>query len=254
MPMSDDPDDRGLSAAPIANNQFPRDQLEPPDGQTTRDQHREVARVEAFSDGVFAFAATLLVLAIRIPRPSDADASAGLQHLLLDQWPSYVAFAISFMVVGTVWANHRLAFSHLARSDHVLASLNLLELMTVAFLPLPTAVLGTWIGSYPNRQTAVLFYGGTLCVLGIWHNVIWWHGAYWARLTAPSLSAHKRRTLTLTWLGGPVLYGAAMAFAFIDPRLSIGIFVLLGILYLLPTPRVVALAQRTRNRRRSEVR
>ena len=72
---------------------------------------RSVARVEAFSDGVFAFAATLLALGIRIPSPGDADASAGLQHLLLAQWPSYVAFALSFVNVGIVWANHHLMFS-----------------------------------------------------------------------------------------------------------------------------------------------
>ncbi len=126
--------------------------------------------------------------------------------------------------------------------------------MTVAFLPVPTAVLGTWIGSYSNRLTAVLFYGGTLFFLGIFHNLIWWYAAYSAHLTSPSLSAHKRRALTLTWLGGPVLYGAAVALALIDPRLSIGMFVLLGILYLLPTPRVLAMAQQARARRGGRVR
>ncbi len=214
-------------------------------------QLRDVGRVEAFSDGVFAFAVTLLVLAIRIPRPNDPDAAAGLQHLLLDQWQSYVAFALSFTVVGTIWANHRLAFAHLVRSDHVLVSLNLLELMAVAFVPLPTAVLGTWIGSSsPNRLTAVLFYGGTLFFLGIFHNLIWWYAAYSAHLTAPTLSPHKRRALTLTWLGGPVLYAIAVALAFIDPRFSVVMFVVLGILYLLPTPRALAVAQQARARRR----
>ena len=75
-----------------------------------------MAHVEAFSDGVFAFAVTLLVLGIRIPRMDDPDASTGLQHLLVQQWPSYVAFALTFTVVGTVWANHRLAFSHFVRT------------------------------------------------------------------------------------------------------------------------------------------
>jgi uncharacterized membrane protein len=66
-------------------------------------QKRDIERVEAFSDGVFAFAVTLMVLAFRIPRPGDPDAGAGLQHLLLAHWPSYVAFALGFTVVGTVW-------------------------------------------------------------------------------------------------------------------------------------------------------
>lgn len=213
-------------------------------------QKRDVERVEAFSDGVFAFAVTLMVLAIRIPRPDDPDAAAGLQHLLLAQWPSYVAFALSFTVVGTVWANHRLAFGHLVRSTHVLVSLNLLELMAVAFLPLPTAVLGSWIGSTPaNRLAAVLFYGGTLFVLGIMNNVLWWYAAYRAGLTSAALSVEKRRALTLTWLPGPVLYGIAVALAFVDPRVCIGIFIILGIVYLLPTPHALAQAQQARARR-----
>lgn len=213
-------------------------------------QHRDVARVEAFSDGVFAFAVTLLVLAVRIPRPED---SADLRHMLLDQWPSYVAFALSFTVVGTIWANHRLAFAHIVRSDHVLVSLNLLELMSVAFVPVPTAVLGYWIGSSEhNRLVAVLFYGGTLFFLGIFHNVIWWYAAYSAGLTSPRLSTRKRRVLTLTWMAGPILYGLAVALAFIDSRVTIGMFVFLGILYLLPTPRALAMAQQASASRRTK--
>lgn len=178
-----------------------------------------------------------------MPRPA--------QRLLLDQWPSYVVFALSFTAVGTIWANHRLAFAHLVRSDHTLVSLNLLELMTVAFVPVPTAVLGTWIGSsQQNRLTAVLLYGGKLFFLGVFHNMIWWYAAYSARLTSPALTSHKRRALTLTWLGGPVLYAFSVALAFIDPRLSVAMFVLLGVLYLLPTPRALAVAQEARVRRR----
>ncbi|HEY0493024.1 MAG TPA: TMEM175 family protein, partial [Candidatus Dormibacteraeota bacterium] len=223
--------------------------MERPQGKTSAEQHRDVARVEAFSDGVFAFAITLLVLGIRIPRPGDLDASAGLQRLLVEQWPSYVAFALTFIVVGTVWANHRLAFSHFVRTDHVLVSLNLLELMSVAFLPLPTGVLGTWVASERNRLTAVVFYGATLVVLGIFHNLLWWYGAYRGRLTSPDLTEHGRRALALTWMAGPVFYGVSVGLAWVDPRLSLAGFVVLGIIYLLPTPRILALAQRRRNSR-----
>ena len=213
-----------------------------------------MARVEAFSDGVFAFAITLLVLAIRIPRLSDPNASAGLQRLLLEQWPSYVAFALTFTVVGTVWANHRLAFSHFVRTDHVLVSLNLLELMSVAFLPVPTGILGTWASSDRNRLSAVVFYGGTLAILGVFHNLLWWYGAYWHPLTSRELPASKRRALTLTWMAGPVLYGVSTGLAWLDPRNSLAGFVILGILYLLPTPRVLMLAQHTRKSRRDALR
>lgn len=141
-------------------------------------EERGIARVEAFSDGVFAFAITLLVLGIHIPLPTDADASAGLKTLLLRQWPSYVAFALTFANVGIVWANHRLAFSHVVRSDRILVSLNLLELMVVAFLPVPTAVLGEWATNDASRLAAVIFYGCTFVVLGTFHNLLWWYAAY----------------------------------------------------------------------------
>jgi len=144
-------------------------------------------------------------------------------------------------------------FSHFVRTDHVLVSLNLLELMSVAFLPVPTAILGTWVPSERNRLTAVLFYGGTLALLGIFHNLLWWYGAYWRRLTSPDLTARERRKLTVRLMAGPVLYGVSMGLAWLDPRLSLGGFVCLGILYLLPTPRVLVLTQRTRNRRRGGV-
>ena len=214
------------------------------------ERHRDVARVEAFSDGVFAFAATLLVLGIRIPRPDDPDGSAGLRQLLLAQWPSLFAFALSFVTVGIVWANHRIMFSHFVRTDRGLVSLNLLVLMLAAFLPVPTGVLGSWLASDRDRLAAVLFYAGTLTVFGIVHNAVWWYGAYHEHLTSPRLSAKERRALTLTWSGGPVLYALTMAIALVDPRYSIAGFALIHVVYAVPTPRLLAAAQRLRGRRR----
>src|ERR1700739_1310047 len=88
-----------------------------------------VARIGAFSDGVFAFAITLLVLSIRIPQPTDADAGHGLVALLIQQWRSYLAFVLSFMFVGMNWATHRVMFAAFARANHTLVWLNLLYLM-----------------------------------------------------------------------------------------------------------------------------
>jgi uncharacterized membrane protein len=95
-----------------------------------------LVRSGAFSDGVFAFAITLLILAIRIPHPADADANQGLLTLLTQEWRSYLAFVLSFMLVGINWANHRVMFKTFARADHGLLWLNLLYLMvSVALYP-----------------------------------------------------------------------------------------------------------------------
>ena len=212
-------------------------------------QDRGVARLEAFSDGVFAFAATLLALGIRIPRPDDGDASTGLAALLVAQWPAYFAFALSFLSVGIVWANHHAMFGLFIRTDRGVVFLNLLNLMVVAFLPVSTAVLGNWLASDRDRLTAVLLYGATLTLFGIVHNMLWWYAAYRARVTTPDLSARERRSLTLGWSLGPLLYALMMAIAAVDPRYSIAGFALIHVLYLLPTARLVASVQRVRQKR-----
>src|SRR5258705_11772061 len=135
-----------------------------PDASASHSEHPSLARIGAFSDGVFAFAITLLILAIRIPHPTDGDAGQGLLSLLTEQWRSYLAFVLSFMLVGINWPNHRVMFKTFARADHTLVWLNLLYLMVgVAFIPVPTAVLGAWLGSstFNDQVIAAVFYGAT---------------------------------------------------------------------------------------------
>jgi uncharacterized membrane protein len=142
-------------------------------------------------------------------------------------------------------------FSHIERTSHTLVSLNLLELMCVAFLPVPVGILGTWVVSDRDRFFAVIFYGATLIVLGIIHNMTWWYVGYWARLTSTEMTDVKRRALTLTWIPGPILYAVCLGLAWIDPRISLVGFALLAIAYLLPTPRVLMQAQRVRAAKRT---
>jgi uncharacterized membrane protein len=208
-----------------------------------------LARIAAFSDGVFAIAITLLVLAIRIPHPTDAGADQGLLTLLTQQWGSLLAFVLSFMIVGINWANHRMMFATFARADHTLLWLNLLYLMlAVAFIPVPTAVLGAWLDS-PNRQdqvVAAVFYGAAATVGGLAFIALWWYGAYAARLTVPALSAAKRRAHTIAWGPAPLVVAILTLLAFASPQLAVAGFVAVVVLYVLPVPRLVARGKRRR--------
>jgi uncharacterized membrane protein len=206
-----------------------------------------LARIGAFSDGVFAFAITLLILAIHIPQPTDADANQGLLTLLTQQWRSYLAFVLSFMLVGINWANHRVMFATFARANHTLVWLNLLYLMVgVAFMPIPTAVLGLWLGSPNNQVVAAVFYGGAATVGGLVYNLLWWYGAYAAKLTSPALSARERRAHTIAWGPAPLVVAILTAIAFASPPLAVAGYVMAVLAYILPVPRLVALAQRRR--------
>src|SRR5579862_7150282 len=135
---------------------------------TAHSDDPSLARIGAFSDGVFAFAITLLILGIRIPHPEDADANKGLLTLLTHEWRSYVAFLLSFMLGGINWANHRVMFSTFSRANHWLVWLNLVYLLLgVVFMPIPTAVLGAWLGDPQNEVVATVFYGASATVGGI---------------------------------------------------------------------------------------
>jgi len=118
----------------------------------------ETARVEAFSDGVFAIAITLLVLEIGVD-PADFD---HLWQALADEWPSYLAYVTSFLTVGGVWLAHHRLFSHLRYVDPMLMRLNILLLMVASFLPFPTGLLAEAFDvSTSAERAAVVVYGVT---------------------------------------------------------------------------------------------
>src|SRR2546428_5058303 len=122
-----------------------------------------VARIEAFCDGVFAIAITLLVLEIRVPTQELVGAE-GLWRALGRSWPSYAAYVLSFAIIGITWANHRNIFRYIGRSNHTFVILNVAPLLCTAFLPFPTAVLARYLLSATERTAAAVFYGGTLTV------------------------------------------------------------------------------------------
>ncbi len=127
-------------------------------------------RLETFSDGVFAIAATLLVLEFSV------TSTKNLGHELLHLWPSYLAYVTSFLTIGIIWMNHHHTVSLLGRIDRTMLFVNNLLLLTVAFLPFPTGLVGTAIQQGHGEQAAALAYAGTLVVMAALHQV-WWRYA-----------------------------------------------------------------------------
>jgi uncharacterized membrane protein len=196
-------------------------------------QDSDTGRIEAFSDGVFAIAITLLIIEIGVP---DVVGTESLFHKLVELWPSYLGYAISFLVIGTVWANHHNRFRLIARSDHVLLFLNIVFLMCVAFVPFPTALLAEYIRDEEYRVTAVAVYSGTLAVTAVFFTVLWLYAAGNYRLVDRAVDPLSLRAMTRRYVLGMLLYILAFALAFFRPAASMALIFILALIFVLPEP------------------
>ncbi len=183
-------------------------------------------RVEAFSDGVFAFAITLLV--VTIAEPEDYRR---LAHDLARSWPSLAAYIVSFAVIGVMWVNHRSVFNHFGRVDRQLVYLNLLLLMTLAFLPFPTGVLGQALAKGQGQRTAAVVYGATMFANGCAWAALWLYAAHDRRLLRTSFPEAERRVSTLLFTLGAVVYGLAVGVAFLNAFAFLAVQAALGVYY-----------------------
>lgn len=188
----------------------------------------DTSRLEAFSDGVFAIAITLLVLEIKVP--AGEALGIGLGQL----WPSYLAYAISFIVIGAIWINHHAMFDWIVRADQGLLLLNTLHLMFIAFLPLPTAVLAEAFHARSGQDVATAFYAGTLTIIGVLVTAMWYYAASRRELLNDAISPEQARAIGKRFLIGPTGYGLATILAFVNPWLSISLFIALNAYFLWP--------------------
>jgi TMEM175 potassium channel family protein len=186
------------------------------------------ARVESFSDGVFAFAITLLVLSITVPDLKVADDQL-LASALLRAIPQLVPYVTSFATIGIIWLNHHSMFHEVEKVKHTTLTLNLLLLLVVAFIPYPTSV----VGRYGALRSAVVLYGATFTAAGLAFTALWFDIRR-NRLSREREDHARIRLTTIRNLIGPVIYPAATALAFRAPKTSLGIFFGLAAFYFLP--------------------
>jgi TMEM175 potassium channel family protein len=182
------------------------------------------ARAEAFSDGIFAIAATLLVLDLAVPKPGSS-----LLTGLLDEWPAYAAYATSFLTIGIIWVNHHAVLDRLERIDREFLFLNVVFLLFVALIPFPTKVLSTYLqsgGDYAHVAAAA--YGVAMILMGLSFSIL----NYYA--TARGLIGQQQRLTFWTQVRfsiGLLMYLVGAAVSLIDARIALLIYAAMAFYY-----------------------
>jgi uncharacterized membrane protein len=191
----------------------------------------DTGRLEAFSDGVFAIAITLLILDIAVPLAGKGKLAAALVHL----WPSYVAYGSSFFTIGIMWMNHHFLFGLMKSTNRPLILLNLALLAVVAFMPFPTALLAEYLkdGSGANLSTAVAFYGSIMLLLTAAFTGMWVFVRQRVEMTKDASFATYAARRSLVYCAISIFcYLVAIGLAFALPFVSLVIYVLVAVMFL----------------------
>jgi uncharacterized membrane protein len=200
---------------------------------TAAAEEKETGRIEAFSDGVFGIAMTLLVLDLKVPRAADLTPPATLPAALIRQWPVYASYLLSFITVLIMWTNHHKLFGLIRRSNHTFLMINGLLLMFITLVPFPTALLAEHIG-HPGGRAAAAVYSGTFVVIAVLFNLLWRYAAREGRLLARGHDPRAAAAITRQYRFGPLFYFAAFVLAFISVPASVGLCAFLAIYFALP--------------------
>jgi len=184
----------------------------------------ETARIEAFSDGVFAIAITLLILEIHVP-----PRAAGLSSTLLALWPSYLAFVASFMTIGVMWLNHHRLFTLIAKNDDGLILFNLVLLLGVTWIPFPTAVLAEHLTGHDQRDAGILYAASFLAIAMVF-NLMW---RYVVRMRL-AIRHVDVAAISKQYLMGPVFYAALVVIALVNAAACLVVSILIALYFALP--------------------
>jgi uncharacterized membrane protein len=193
-------------------------------------EEKETSRLEAFSDGVFAIAITLLILELKVPSlMSESMSAPELGKALLRQWPSYFSLVTSFFTILVMWVHHHEIFSHVRKPDGWVHFANGCLLLMVTFVPYPTSVLAAYLET-PAAKSAAVFYSGSFILIAACFNLVLRAAFRKSTLLASTPHSVVERTCR-NYLLGPLFYGIATLSAFIDVRLCLTLCTLLWIFW-----------------------
>jgi uncharacterized membrane protein len=208
---------------------------EPPQEPGPRPGGFQKGRLEAFSDGVFAIAITLLVLDITV----SGDAEQHLLHSIVDLWPAYLAYVVSFSTIGAVWLGHNAITEYLERTDAAIIRLNLLLLLFAAFLPFPTRLFADYIRDDNAERVAATFFGICLLLTSTLLLVLWRY-AVWAHLVRPDADDEEVELLTQRLTPGLGGYLVLIAAGLFVPVVAVVGYLAIAVYYIIPFRRLSA--------------
>jgi uncharacterized membrane protein len=204
----------------------PAPESAPPEAASGR---REKRRLEAFSDGVFAIAVTLLVLELRVPAASGLP-PGGLIEALRAEWPSYFAYLLSFATILIMWVNHHVLLDYVRHVDHAFLYLNGLLLLTITLVPFPTSLFARY-ALQPDAHVAAAVYCGLFTLIAVCFNLVWWYAAHSNRLITPDGGGVA---VTRRYMFGPLFYLVALGVAFFSVPAALFICAALAVFFALP--------------------
>jgi TMEM175 potassium channel family protein len=183
--------------------------------------------MEAFSDGVFAIAITLLVLVFLEHNFTEDDLGGELLH----EWTSYLAYVLTFVTIGIIWVNHHTLVGHFREVDRTFLYLNVFFLIPVVFLPFPTALLSRFLRT-DGGEAAALVYGFTMVVMALLFNALWHYGSRDRRLLKDEVDEREVSGISRSYAGGPFMYGVATLTALVSPELSASLYGVIAAIYI----------------------
>jgi uncharacterized membrane protein len=183
--------------------------------ETTYHDQIGLERLIFFSDAVFAIAVTLLALEIRLPVGVESLNDTQLSANLLGAWHKYLAYLISFLVIGTFWMSHHRKFRYIKRYNSRLMMLNLLILMVVAFIPFPSSII-----SINGSRTATIFYAGTMTLAGLFFTLLWWYASKHNRLIESHITKTQRMREFMSPLTSVAIFILSIFLAFWDVNIA----------------------------------
>jgi len=198
------------------------------ENKKTENSTKETSRIEAFSDGVFAIAITLLVLDIHVPSVKDNES---LLPLLLADWTTYLAFLIGFFTLLVCWINHHYIFESICRCNGTLLLLNGFKLLVVSFTPFATAMLSKYIDT-KQQQAAVNIYTFNFFLMGMAMFFIWYYAS--RKGLTKTASPEILKSVTRLYILAPVLSGTIFILSFFSISVCLILFVIMFLIFMIP--------------------